>query len=123
MNAANLIKMANQIGAFFEAMPDHEQAVADIVSHLKNSWDPRMRQALLQDIATHGDSMLKPIVREAVAQLRVTSNGEYSKDRDGENDLFAVSPAPTFQPILADQSRSKITAMPWPPPMHMVTSA
>ena len=72
MNAANLIKMANQIGAFFEAMPDNEQAVADIVSHLKNSWDPRMRQALLQDIATHGDSMLKPIVREAVAQLRVT---------------------------------------------------
>ncbi len=71
MNAANLIKMANQIGAFFEAMPDHEQAVADIVSHLKNSWDPRMRQALLEDIAVHGDSTLKPIVREAVAQLHV----------------------------------------------------
>jgi len=29
-----------------------------------------MRQALLLDIATHGDSGLKPIVREAVALLR-----------------------------------------------------
>ena len=70
MNAANLIKMANQIGAFFEAMPDHEQAVSDVALHLKNTWEPHMRQTLLQDIATHGDRELKPIVREAVALLR-----------------------------------------------------
>ncbi len=70
MNAANLIKMANQIGAFFEAMPDHEQAVSDVALHLKNTWDPRMRKILLEDIATQGDSELKPIVREAVALLR-----------------------------------------------------
>lgn len=70
MHAENLIKMANQIGAFFEAMPDHEQAVADIVRHLKNSWDPRMRASLLQHVAAEGDAELKPIVREALALLR-----------------------------------------------------
>ena len=70
MNAANLIKMANQIGAFFEAMPDHEEAVNGVVLHFKNTWEPRMRQALLQYIAQQGDSALKPIVREAATRLR-----------------------------------------------------
>ena len=45
MNISNLIKMANQIGAFFEAMPNHEQAVKDIAAHIQRSWDPRMRAA------------------------------------------------------------------------------
>jgi hypothetical protein len=35
MNLEKLIAMANQIGAFFEAMPDREQAVADVASHLQ----------------------------------------------------------------------------------------
>ncbi len=70
MNAANLIKMANQIGAFFEAMPDREQAVKDVVKHLRNTWEPRMRDALLQHVMTHGDGDLKSIVRDAVALLR-----------------------------------------------------
>lgn len=70
MHAENLIKMANQIGAFFEAMPDHDEAVSDIVRHLKNSWEPRMRNALLQHLAEQGDAELKPIVRDALVLLR-----------------------------------------------------
>lgn len=70
MHAENLIKMANQIGAFFEAMPDHDEAVSDIVRHLKNSWELRMRNALLQHVAEQGDAELKPIVRDALVLLR-----------------------------------------------------
>jgi formate dehydrogenase subunit delta len=65
MNISNLIKMANQIGAFFEAMPNHEQAVKDIAAHIQRSWDPRMRHALLQHIGDVGDVELSPMVREA----------------------------------------------------------
>ena len=69
MDIARLIQMANQIGAFFEAMPDREQAVRDVADHLRRSWDPRMRQQL----AAMPDKMLaeqlKPIVREALAAL------------------------------------------------------
>ena len=65
MKPANLIKMANQIGAFFEAMPNHEQAVKDIAAHIQRSWDPRMRLALLQHIGDVGDVELSPMVREA----------------------------------------------------------
>lgn len=70
MHAENLIKMANQIGAFFEAMPDHDEAVSDIVRHLKNSWEPRMRHVLLQHVTEQGDAELKPIVRDALVLLR-----------------------------------------------------
>jgi formate dehydrogenase subunit delta len=70
MNPSNLIKMANQIGAFFEAMPDSEQAKRDVASHILNSWEPRMRRSLLNHIASAGDEMLKPVVREALSIIR-----------------------------------------------------
>jgi formate dehydrogenase subunit delta len=66
MNIDNLAKMANQIGTFFEAEPDRDQALADIAGHLKRSWEPRMRRALLQHIDRDGGSLLKDIVVEAV---------------------------------------------------------
>jgi formate dehydrogenase subunit delta len=66
MNPANLIKMANQIGAFFEAMPNREQAVKDIAAHIQKNWEPRMRSALLQHVGRSGDIELSPLVREAL---------------------------------------------------------
>jgi formate dehydrogenase subunit delta len=70
MNISNLVKMANQIGAFFEAMPDREQAVKDIAAHIQKSWDPRMRLALLQHIGNAGGTELSPLVREAFVLVK-----------------------------------------------------
>ncbi|CAG2152807.1 NADH-dependent formate dehydrogenase delta subunit FdsD [compost metagenome] len=71
MHIDNLIKMANQIGGFFEAMPDRDEALADIASHLKRFWEPRMRRALLAHVdATDGGEGLDPIVQAAVARHR-----------------------------------------------------
>lgn len=67
MNSANLIKMANQIGAFFEPMPDRAQAVKDIAAHIQRNWEPRMRAGLLQH---GGDAALSPIVREALPLVK-----------------------------------------------------
>ena len=69
MKLEKLIVMANQIGAFFEAMPDREQAVADVASHLKRSWEPRMRQQILASLRTADEARLKPLVREALRRL------------------------------------------------------
>ena len=66
MNPAKLIKMANQIAAFFEAMPNREQAVKDIAAHIQRNWEPRMRSALLQHISSSGDAELSSMVREAL---------------------------------------------------------
>ena len=69
MKLDKLIKMANQIGAFFEAMPDREQAVKDIASHLRRTWDPSMRRQLLACLGKADEGKLKPVVRDAVMAL------------------------------------------------------
>jgi formate dehydrogenase subunit delta len=70
MNPAKLIKMANQIGDFFEAMPNREQAVKDVAAHIQRSWEPRMRTALQQHIGQNGDAELSVIVREALPLVK-----------------------------------------------------
>jgi formate dehydrogenase subunit delta len=70
MNMEHLIKMANQIGAFFEAMPDREQAVNDVANHLRRTWDPRMRAQLVAGLGGADEAKLKPVVRDAVIALR-----------------------------------------------------
>jgi len=69
MNPAQLTKMANQIGTFFEAMPDREQATRDVANHIMRSWEPRMHRDLLQHIAAAGDGELREIVRDALPHL------------------------------------------------------
>ncbi len=66
MNLDNLVSMANQIGAFFEAMPDRDEALEGISTHLRKFWAPRMRQQL--DAArTRGEATaLAPIVLQAM---------------------------------------------------------
>lgn len=66
MDVNKLVHMANQIGAFFESMPDRPQALTDIAGHLKKFWDPRMRRALLQHIDEQGGADLSGIVLQAI---------------------------------------------------------
>ncbi|SDX48532.1 formate dehydrogenase delta subunit [Collimonas sp. OK242] len=66
MNVEHLVKMANQIGSFFESMPDHQQAMTDLTSHLTRNWEPRMRRELLAYIEERGGAGLKPFVLEAI---------------------------------------------------------
>src|SRR5690606_7551297 len=54
MNATQLIKMANQIGAFFASQPDPLQARAEYAQHLRRQWDPQMRTALYAHLDTSG---------------------------------------------------------------------
>lgn len=66
MNIDRLIKMANQIGTFFETIPDRDQALQEIAGHLEKFWDPRMRQQLLQHLETTPDSGLMTIVLDSL---------------------------------------------------------
>jgi formate dehydrogenase subunit delta len=66
----NLVKMANQIGSFFEAMPDREEAMTDIAGHIKRFWAPSMRNALLSHIDAGNAGELLEVVRDAVARHR-----------------------------------------------------
>lgn len=65
MDIHHLIKMANQIGQFFEAEPDRNQAQQDIAAHIKRFWEPRMRKAIVAHIENGGTGLI-PIVGEAI---------------------------------------------------------
>lgn len=66
MNTEHLAKMANQIGSFFSTMPDRDQAIADLATHLKRFWEPRMRKAFLEHIEKTQGEGVDAIVLEAV---------------------------------------------------------
>ena len=66
MHLEQLIKMANQIGAFLEAMPDREEAMAGVMQHLRNYWDPRMRRQLLKHVADGQGEGLSPFTLESL---------------------------------------------------------
>lgn len=70
MDIENLVRMANRIGSFFEAMPGKDEAVRDVAMHLKKFWEPRMRSELLAHVDEHGFGELRPIVAEALARHR-----------------------------------------------------
>jgi formate dehydrogenase subunit delta len=70
MNVEHLVSMANQIGRFYEAYPNRDEALANTARHIRRSWDPRMRSALLTHIdAEHGEG-LDVFVLEAVRTHR-----------------------------------------------------
>jgi formate dehydrogenase subunit delta len=62
-----LVMMANQIGRFF-AYRGEAQAVADIATHLKQFWDPRMRRGI-QAYVEAGGGGLDPFPLQAVRRL------------------------------------------------------
>jgi formate dehydrogenase subunit delta len=67
MSHDRLTYMANQIGRFFESQK-RDTAVAAIEDHLLKFWDPRMRKAILAQLA-EGSIELHPLVRQAVEQM------------------------------------------------------
>ena len=61
MKTDELVKMANQIAAYFEAYPEDE-AVEGVAEHIRQFWDPRMRDGLRDHLAAGADG-LAPLAR------------------------------------------------------------
>ncbi len=70
MHTDSLVRMANQIGQFFEAMPDRPEALEGIALHIKKFWEPRMRRALLAHVDAEGGAGLSSMVSEAIRDHR-----------------------------------------------------
>jgi formate dehydrogenase subunit delta len=72
MDIHHLVKMANDIGTFYQTLPDRTEAISSIAAHLRNFWEPRMRREII-DHAKQGagrDPQLMEIVREAILTLQ-----------------------------------------------------
>ncbi|MGE0312256.1 MAG: formate dehydrogenase subunit delta [Lautropia sp.] len=70
MNTGQLVRMANQIGAFFDAMPDRAEARAGVVDHIRAFWAPSMRRSLLAHLDDHQGAGLTAFVAQALAEGR-----------------------------------------------------
>jgi formate dehydrogenase subunit delta len=66
----HLVHMANDIGNFFRANPDHDAAVRAISNHIKSFWTPKMRRKLIAEMcAPHAEEELDELPREALRLL------------------------------------------------------
>ena len=70
MDVHRLIKMANEIGAFFEAEPDRAVALEGVANHIERFWEPRMRRELLRWVDEHNGEGLKELVLGAIQANR-----------------------------------------------------
>ena len=61
----HLVQMANDIGNFFRAEPDRQEAIAGIAKHIDSFWTKSMRRKL----AAHGEEGLDELPREALRRL------------------------------------------------------
>ena len=67
--AGHLVKMANDIGNFFRAEPQREDAIAGIANHIAKFWTKRMRDKLTAQVMRAGDAGLDELPREALRRL------------------------------------------------------
>ncbi len=69
MNIDLLIKMANQISSFWATEAGPEKAPAEVATHLRRYWDPRMRAQIVTYYEQRQGQGLEDIDRTAVAIL------------------------------------------------------
>jgi len=67
MSPDKMIRMANQIAAFFKTQPG-DVAADRVAAHIRDFWDPRMRAQLRDHVAAGGDG-LDPAVIAAVQRV------------------------------------------------------
>lgn len=70
--AETLVRMANQIGTFFDSQPGGAAALK-IADHIDSFWSPPMRKGLAAHVADTGGKDLRPSVLEAVRLIRISS--------------------------------------------------
>ena len=69
MNIDLLIKMANEIGSFWEGEVGGDKAANDVATHIRRYWEPRMRAQMITYFEQRQGAGLSDIAKGAVAIL------------------------------------------------------
>jgi formate dehydrogenase subunit delta len=70
MDGRKLVKMANEIAAFFAAEPERRIGVEGVANHLQRFWEPRMRREFLALFDRDGGQGMHELVVEALRSHR-----------------------------------------------------
>jgi formate dehydrogenase subunit delta len=76
MNIDLLIKMVNEISAYFAAEPDAEQAAKGVAAHLRRYWEPRMRRQIISYYEERRGAGLTELALHGVALLAAQESSE-----------------------------------------------
>jgi len=68
MKTKKLITMANQIGDFFEAYPNENEAMQGIANHLNSFWNSVMIESIVAHVQQNKGEGLHPRVIAAIKQ-------------------------------------------------------
>jgi formate dehydrogenase subunit delta len=74
MHIETLVRMANDIGNFFSAESDKQQAARDIKFHIRRFWEPRMRARIIEHYREGGKG-LSETVHAAIGLLAEEEQG------------------------------------------------
>jgi formate dehydrogenase subunit delta len=69
MNIDLLIKMANEISAYFAAEADPDEAAKAVARHLRRYWEPRMRRQMITYYEERQGAGLSDLALRGVALL------------------------------------------------------
>ncbi len=70
--ARHLVQMANDIGNFFRANPNREEAISGIENHIRSFWTHRMRDKLMAELQA-GEQGVDELPLEALRRLAAGS--------------------------------------------------
>ncbi len=76
MNIDLLIKMTNEIGAFFAGTTDAPEASRAVANHLKRYWEPRMRAQMIAYYEQRQGAGLTDLARNGVALMAAESKAQ-----------------------------------------------
>jgi formate dehydrogenase subunit delta len=68
MNIDHMVKMANEISAFFVSESKPGEASRDVAGHLRRYWEPRMRRQIIEHYQG-GAAGLEDVARDAIGIL------------------------------------------------------
>jgi formate dehydrogenase subunit delta len=70
MDIHHLVKMANNIGDFFQSEPDKAKAAQGVANHIRSFWEPRMRFQIYSHIDQTAGEGLDALVLNALQTHR-----------------------------------------------------
>jgi len=70
MDIHHLVKMANNIGNFFESEPDKAKAAKGVADHIRSFWEPRMRRQMFTYLDESAGEGLNELVLTALRRHR-----------------------------------------------------
>lgn len=69
MNIDLLVKMVNEISAFFASESPPTRAAEDVAVHLRRFWEPRMRRQIIAHVRSNGGVGLSDLARRGIETL------------------------------------------------------